>query len=569
MIKEFRHLIDFRIDPQLSPDARKKIELLIGEFVDVQKKFTLNSENSSYKIIIDFLSEKSVNYPRQNTDIRICVLPSNPELFFYLQSPDELDVDAICDEELTWSQLDKIIFPKLIIKLNQREKELNDIGLNNFKKLEQKIKTVIGQEQNFITDKDFLMNFIHLLIELEKKILHFNQLDKIDKIIKQFFKQNLDGLRVEILTLGTSFKNNLSENLLPLPKFKKNFLMLECNWSNISGHSILKFLFFYESLISVLSSQYEIDDSFLEEDIWDKVLDAIPFPIVLLTPVGDVCQHNSLFSKMNYPPGECLKLKLKEKVIIGEIPYNVFCKVVRHIDGEKILFVFFTESFYLRGDENITPSGQELGIISSSIAHELNNPIAGIQAAISVLQINDELSQEARDILSEMKNGALRTKQLVETFLGFSKAQPQNFGEKLHSRQIEICYQQAQNLLRFRTVESGVRFQFNFHKHADFRKNVNVSLLTMTFYLILGELMTLYSHQLLVSGKNNVDKVIRGELTESSQELQIQLSELNISNLRFSTLVKNLLNIENFVLQSNDYSLRFILNPSQENRSEI
>src|SRR5207244_298957 len=135
---------------------------------------------------------------------------------------------------------------------------------------------------------------------------------------------------------------------------------------------------------------------------------------------------------------------------------------------EKILFVFFTESFFLKGDGNLTPSGQELGIISSSIAHELNNPIAGIQAALSLLQLDESLNQEATQTLVEMKNGAMRCKQLIETFLGFSRANPKNIVSESTMSPIDICYQQAQNLLRFRTVESGIRFNFQSIKHADF-----------------------------------------------------------------------------------------------------
>jgi hypothetical protein len=309
--------------------------------------------------------------------------------------------------------------------------------------------------------------------------------------------------------------------------------------------------------VNFFQSQHDIEDPFFDETLWESVLDAIPFPVALLSQTGEVHQHNSLFAKLGYPPSKCLRLKLREKILIHEIPYNVYRKNVHHMDEEKILFVFFTESFFLKGDGNLTPSGQELGIISSSIAHELNNPIAGIQAALSLLLLDESLNHEAFQTLQEMKNGALRCKQLIETFLGFSRANPSNqFVSSLST--IDICYQQAQNLLRFRTVESGIRFSFESIKHADFRAQVNPSLLTMTFYLILGELMTLYSHQLLVANKNQIEKVIKGELIESSQEIQIQLHELNISTLGLSKLIQNLLNIENFVLQVSDYSLRFI-----------
>ncbi len=85
----------------------------------------------------------------------------------------------------------------------------------------------------------------------------------------------------------------------------------------------------------------------------------------------------------------------------------------------------------------------------------------------------------------------------------------------------------------------------------------------MTFYLILGELMTLYSHHLLISDKNQIEKVIKGEIIESSQEIQIQLHELKISSLALSNRVQNVLTIENFVLQVADSSLRFLYNPPQ------
>jgi signal transduction histidine kinase len=183
---------------------------------------------------------------------------------------------------------------------------------------------------------------------------------------------------------------------------------------------------------------------------------------------------------------------------------------------------------------------------------------------LTLLLLDEGMNQEATQTLQEMKNGALRCKQLIETFLGFSRANPRNlqtFESSLSP--IEICYQQAQNLLRFRTVESGIRFNFESNKHADFRAEVNLSLLTMTFYLILGELMTLYSHQMLVANRNQIEKVIRGEIVESSQEIQIQLHELNISTLSLSKLIQNLLTIENLVLQVSDYSLRFIYSQSK------
>ena len=401
-----------------------------------------------------------------------------------------------------------------------------------------------------------------MLVDLEKELIQADELSKLDKILKHFAKINIERSKFQFYSSKDLAELKPSENFLLLPTYKGQFIAADMNWDEEDPLKLLKRLLFFYTLVNYFKGQHEIADPFHDETLWESVLDAIPFPVALLSSQGEVHQHNSLFAKLAYPPSRCLKLKIREKILINDIPYNIFRKDVHHMDQEKILFVFFTESFFLKGDGNLTPSGQELGIISSSIAHELNNPIAGIQAALTLLLLDQDLDEEARQTLSEMKNGALRCKQLIETFLGFSRANPKNISiSDLSTSAIDICYQQAQNLLRFRTVESGIRFNFESIKHADFRSQVNPSLLTMTFYLILGELMTLYSHQMLVANKNQIEKVIKGEIIESSQEIQIQLHELNIANLSLSKLIQNLLNIENFVLQLSDYSLRFIYNP--------
>lgn len=399
-------------------------------------------------------------------------------------------------------------------------------------------------------------------MDLEKELIQADELSKLEKVLRQFAKNNIERSKFQFLAAGNLAELSASENFLLLPPFKGQFIAMEMNWDEDDAFKLIKRLFFFYTLVNFFKSQHNVEDPFFDENLWEGVLDSIPFPVALLSTSGEVHQHNSLFAKLSFPPSNCLKLKLREKILINDIPYNIYRKNIHHLDQEKILFVFFTESFFLKGDGNLTPSGQELGIISSSIAHELNNPIAGIQAALTLLMLDESLNQEAEQTLKEMKNGAMRCKQLIETFLGFSRANPRHLlTDQSAMSPIDICYQQAQNLLRFRTVESGIRFNFESIKHAEFRAQVNPSLLTMTFYLILGELMTLYSHQLLVANKNQIEKVIKGEIIESSQEIQIQLHELNISTLSLSKLIQNLLTIENFVLQVSDYSLRFIYNP--------
>ena len=458
-------------------------------------------------------------------------------------------------------QLERLIAPPLQQLIRSKEDVFITLGLKNIRRFESKVKQVTAKKAEEAFTSDSLLSYAQALVDLEKELIQADELSKLEKVLKQFAKVNIEKSKFQFLSAGNLAEISASENFLLLPPFKGEFIAMEMNWDEDDIFKLIKRLFFFYTLVNFFKSQQDIEDPFFNEGLWEGVLDSIPFPVALLSSNGEVHQHNSLFAKLSFPPSDCLKLKLREKILINDIPYNIYRKEVHHLDQEKILFVFFTESFFLKGDGNLTPSGQELGIISSSIAHELNNPIAGIQAAISLLQLDESLNQEASQTLKEMKNGAMRCKQLIETFLGFSRANPKNIVSESSMSPIDICYQQAQNLLRFRTVESGIRFNFRSIRHADFRAQVNPSLLTMTFYLILGELMTLYSHQLLVANKNQIEKVIKGEIIESSQEIQIQLHELNISNLALSKLIQNLLTIENFVLQVSDYSLRFIYNP--------
>lgn len=562
---QFAGYLTFRIDPLLPLEARRTVDALLSPFkestfLDFDQKEILIPR----RVIIDLISEGSLHLIKPNSHLKLCLLDKNQSLFSFGNNLEGSNVDAVLDDNFDLKQIECLLMPHLKKVLREEEDVLFQAGLKNVRKFELKSRSLsqkIGEGSLTMTSEE-LLDFTQALVDLEKELIHAEDTSKMGKVLRQFTKSFLEKARFQFYTSEDLWKVETSRHLLCLPRYKGEFLVIDLVWDDEDPSRLVKKLFFFNTLVSFFHSQMDIVDPFRGEKLWESTLDGIPFPVALLSHKGEVHQHNSLFAKLNFAPIDCLKLKVREKVMINDIPYNIFRKDLHHLDEDKVLFVFFTESFFLKGDGNHTPSGQELGIISSSIAHELNNPIAGIQAALSLLMLDEDLNEEARLTLEEMKNGSMRCKQLIETFLGFSRANPSSIHsiEKTMSH-IDISYQQAQNLLRFRTVESGIRFALTYSKHSDFRAEVNLSLLTMTFYLILGDLMTLYSHQMLVANKNQIEKVIKGEIIESSQEIQIQLHELNINGITFSKLIQNLLTIENFVLQVSDYSLRFIYNP--------
>jgi hypothetical protein len=564
----FSGFLTFRIDPSLSQELRRSLDAVLTQFKDSHfEEFNFSDPEKNNFLIVDFISENSLHLIKTSSSFKICLLDKNQGLFSFGQNIESSDVHAVLDDAIDARQVEKLVAPALSDIIRLQEDSYYQLGAKNLRKLETltKQKTQKNLEEGTNLTSEALLAYAQALVDLEKDLIHTDDVARIEKVLKQFVKTHIERAKFQFYSATNFSKIEPSPNFLTLPRYKGEFLALEINWEDADFFRQIKKLFFIYTLINYFASKQEIQDPFFDDTLWESVLDGIPFPVALLSQSGEIYQHNSLFSKLNITPADCLKYKLREKILINDIPYNVFRKEVHHLDEIKVLFVFFTESFFLKGDGNLTPSGQELGIISSSIAHELNNPIAGIQAALSLLMLDENMHEEAKQTLVEMKNGAIRCKQLIETFLGFSRANPGNLNTLETSLSpIEICYQQAQNLLRFRTVESGIRFNFAFSRHSEFRATVNLSLLTMTFYLILGELMTLYSHHLLISDKNQIEKVIKGEIIESSQEIQIQLHELNISTLSLSKLIQNLLTIENFVLQASDYSLRFIYNPPRD-----
>jgi hypothetical protein len=547
--------LTFKVDPLFSQDIRRVLENLLNEFKES------SSDVEGEKLLVEFISEGSLHLIKDEPSFKICITEANQGLFGFGQNLEASKVDAILDESIDRDQLIRLLEPGLRTLIRKKEEELFAIGAKNIRRFEAKTKLIKSPEELKSFTSEILLNYTQQLVELERDLIHADDISKMEKVLKAFAKNHLEKSRFIFYPSSGLSKAAASKSILALPRYHGEFICVDLAWNDEDPLRLIKKYLFFSTLVGFFNSQQEVQDPFFDEKLWEGVLDGIPFPIALLSEMGEVYQHNTLFARLSYSPRDCLRLKLREKIMINDIPYNVFRKDISHLGEQKILFVFFTESFFLKGEGNLTPTGQELGIISSSIAHELNNPIAGIQAALTFIMLDESLDDEAKGTLVEMKNGAQRCKQLVETFLGFSRANTGSIIQNTKVSSIEVCYQQAQNLLRFRTVESGIRLSLNYSKHTDFRASVNLSLMTMTFYLILGELMTLYSHQLLVARSNQIEKVIKGEIIESSQEIQIQLHELNISTLTLSKLIQNLLNIENFVLQISDYSLRFIYNP--------
>ena len=272
-------------------------------------------------------------------------------------------------------------------------------------------------------------------------------------------------------------------------------------------------------------------------------------PILLTGETGDVLQYNAAFGRLNLAPSTVQKFENFDEVKNRDQYWTIKKSDFQSVQGERKLTVFLKNT--VKKNRSLNSGSQDLGIITSSIAHELNNPIAGILAALEVLMMEDYLDEDTIDELKEMKQSSLRCKQLVETFLGFSRVNPVQTERR--NQLLVDCFEQALNLQRFRMIESEVRILLSAKVVHPYSFPLHQPTLTMMAYLIMGEVMTHFHHLMLLEGKRAKGQSIELELHEDADNFQVMIRPQLALNRDFSSkLLSYLLDQEKLSLSYDD-----------------
>ena len=192
----------------------------------------------------------------------------------------------------------------------------------------------------------------------------------------------------------------------------------------------------------------------------------------------------------------------------------------------------------------------DLGVICSSLAHELKNPLAGILAALNVLEITDDFSDEAYDYIDKMKDSTLRAKKLVETFLGFSKFDMRGAENESVCVFCESAFKQATQLIKERMIETGAEINFSYESHKHFQYQFNESVFLMVFYLLFSENLTHYQHMKLVK---KMDKTLSISSQEEHDYIKITISPV-IFDISKEKLVNHMLAMQGLKIEMRDDS---------------
>ena len=109
------------------------------------------------------------------------------------------------------------------------------------------------------------------------------------------------------------------------------------------------------------------------------------------------------------------------------------------LNKEKVQVLLFlikevTEEIKIEKKLSAQAKDRELGLIKGSLAHELNNPIAGVKALLNILEKQPLASKTLKDSLQEMQKSISVCHKIVQNMLSISQSSNQKLkmGHKLH-----------------------------------------------------------------------------------------------------------------------------------------
>jgi signal transduction histidine kinase len=281
---------------------------------------------------------------------------------------------------------------------------------------------------------------------------------------------------------------------------------------------------------------------------YESVFQMAPFPIAIELSERDLIWQNKTFSNLKLLPRNVKKMVDHEKVhtALG------FFIVYKH--SFKVLDLEYKLVYLAQQSEKFSNASEDLGIMTSSLAHEMNNPLSAIKAAIEVLGILDK-NFKNQETLDHMLTSVNRCLQLIKIFLGFTKASYQLgangiiAADKIPFRE---CWEYAVQLMRTRLVSASLRLNFEWKVKSPFVVN-NSNIMTMLLYWLLSQFVNYMERKFLISQSISQDQllIISEDEYTLSIKLEVTVKEI-ILLLDQSLLMKHLLELEGLALKLNN-----------------
>lgn len=266
-----------------------------------------------------------------------------------------------------------------------------------------------------------------------------------------------------------------------------------------------------------------------EQRLYYRFFQLVDDPIVVFNAKNEIVVTNKCFTDLNIPWSFVMDARA-DKVEALKATYLIFRSRFK-VKAEEFGLILLINEFKAREALGLTDKVgnfySDLGIITSSIAHELNNPIAGILAGGETLKmlLGDDADVDIKEGVEALLASAQRCQELVRLFLSFSRKE-QVKSEIFKTKEL---FENTLELLRNRMLEIGTRFQIDPDiKIEDWELKTNKALLTMLVYLLLNDMLTTLNKRELIEERSKNHKVSNYilEIHQSNNSLMIGLKSL-------------------------------------------
>ncbi len=200
-----------------------------------------------------------------------------------------------------------------------------------------------------------------------------------------------------------------------------------------------------KALESTLISIEQYKQLKINKEQWELAFDTIATPICLTDLKGNILRTNKNFREKTKMSKKDLLQKHYFTVFFGKPPSSsqsyqekrrenlsihgkneVFeislQKISQNTENEIQLVILRDITEQIKMEHKVAQSvkSAEMGVISSSIAHELNNPIAGVQALLQTLEIQKKHTELSKD-LKEMSLAIQRCNHIINKLLNIHR----------------------------------------------------------------------------------------------------------------------------------------------------
>lgn len=206
---------------------------------------------------------------------------------------------------------------------------------------------------------------------------------------------------------------------------------------------------------------------------WQSTFDAITEPVALMRANHEVVQFNSAYQKqlaphlisksdMTFTLGEKFELRTTNAETNQEALYEVDSQKMKSDFGQDVYInIYRNKTKQKKTERQILESSKiaELGLIGGSIAHELNNPLAGLITFIQMLKsdVQTDNNPSLLNDLEEMEKSALRCKEIIQNLLSFSR-KSNTKKETIHLRDL---INKAIRIIQIKTKPLGIEIKFS------------------------------------------------------------------------------------------------------------